>query len=83
MIVQLGIEDLQAFIQQLRRLAWCTGRTGELTLRPLCTPAKVGWTYKGQLVSMNVEKHAKASSWVGSVYRNGAERTFIPSSHTS
>lgn len=48
------------------------------TLRPLWTPTRVGWTYSGQAVSMNVEKQVKASSCVGMVYRKGAERTFMP-----
>jgi hypothetical protein len=50
----------------------------EPTFSPLCTPISVGWTYSGQHVSMKFEKQAKASSWVGMAYRNGAQRTFIP-----
>ena len=30
---------------------------------------------------MNVEKQANASSWVGMVYKKGAERTFMPTRH--
>ena len=52
------------------------------TLSALCTPTSVGCTYSGQHLSMNVEKHAKASIWVGMAYKNGAARTFMPAIQT-
>ena len=72
-ICPVAIRGLVKFAKQV-----INQRDKSITLRPRCTPSRVGWTYNGQHSSMNFAKQKKASNSEGMVYRNGAANTFIP-----